>query len=301
MGIYSRADLADFQPRFDSLVGIDSDGCVFDTMDIKQKRFFHGRIVSFWGLEAIEQYVRRAAEFVNLGSKSRGSNRFVALLRVFRLLHDWPEAAASGCVLPDCEALAQYLDSGLPLGNPSLAAEAERTGDPNLQRVLEWSLDINEAIAREMPPVPPFEWVVESLDLVQQHSDAIVVSQTPEEALVNEWQKHDLAKYVQLIAGQELGTKAEHLALATADRYASDRVLMVGDALGDLAAARTVGVLFFPILPGHEVASWHEFLTVGYPRFLDGTFAGVYAEELVGRFEDSLPDSPPWQPESRDR
>lgn len=295
MAVYTQADLTGLEPCFDTFVGIDSDGCVFDTMEIKQKRFFHGNIVRFWQLEAVEQQVRRAAEFVNLYSRTRGSNRFVALLRVFELLHDWPEVVRTGVELPPLEPLERYVNSGLPLGNPSLEREARRTDDPELERVLDWSLTINAQIAADMPPIPPFPSVLSALEMIQQHSDTIVVSQTPEEALVNEWRQHGIDGYVRVIAGQELGTKAEHLRLATRERYEPTRVLVIGDALGDLRAAREVGALFYPINPGREEESWQRLVAAGYERFLDGTFAGEYQRLLISGFEELLPDTPPWK------
>jgi len=88
---FTREDLLGFVPTFGTFVGIDSDGCVFDTMEVKQKDHFHPLIIKTWGLEAIEPQLRQAAEFVNLYSKWRGQNRFPALLQVFDLLHEWPE------------------------------------------------------------------------------------------------------------------------------------------------------------------------------------------------------------------
>jgi len=294
MTVYSRDDLEGFEPRFDTLVAIDSDGCVFDTMEVKQKQFFHGRIVAFWDLVAIEPEVRRVAEFVNLYSRTRGSNRFVALLRVFDLLHEWPEVVASGVELPARGALRAYVESGVPLGNPSLQAAIERTGDPELARVLAWSLAINADIAAQMPAIPPFPGVRESLARVVGASDLIVVSQTPEAALLAEWQQHGIAGFVRLIAGQELGTKAEHLRLALSGRYVPDRVLMIGDSLNDLAAARAVGASFYPIAPGREETSWRRFLADAYSRFLAGAYAGEYERGLTGEFEALLPAEPPW-------
>ena len=66
----------------------------------------------------------------------------------------------------------------------------------------------------------------------------IVVSQTPLEALEREWEENGMTPYVGLIAGQEHGTKAEHIQLATEGKgYGADRILMVGDAPGDYKAA----------------------------------------------------------------
>ncbi len=84
--VYTRQDLVEFEPTCDSVVGIDSDGCVFDSMVVKQCVHFHPMIIACWHLEAIEPQLRETAEFVNLYSKWRGSNRFAALLKVFELL-----------------------------------------------------------------------------------------------------------------------------------------------------------------------------------------------------------------------
>ena len=278
----------------DTLVGIDSDGCVFDTMTVKQREHFFPSIIRHWGLEACADALRACAAFVNLTSKTRGSNRFPALLRVFELLRDYPGVRASGVALPATDALRAYVHSDLPLGNPSLQDEVARTQDPELARVLVWSLALNADIDARMRPVPPFAGAVRALRLIHAASDALVVSQTPETALVKEWELHGLTGYVSLIAGQEKGSKAEHLRLASDGRYAPDRILLIGDAQGDLAAARQAGVLFYPIDPGAEERAWERFCDEAYPRFLAGTYAGPYEQRLIASFDALLPDAPPW-------
>src|SRR5262249_42305045 len=115
------------------------------------------------------------------------------------------------------------------------------------------------------------------------------------EALVREWEEHALHSLVALIAGQELGSKREHLALATGGRYGPEKVLMVGDAPGDLRAAEANGVLFYPIDPGAEDASWQRFFEEALPRFFAGTFAGDYMAAQVSRFHALLPERPTWR------
>ncbi|HBT21747.1 MAG TPA: haloacid dehalogenase, partial [Verrucomicrobiales bacterium] len=61
-----------------------------------------------------------------------------------------------------------------------------------------------------------------------------------------EWAEHDISKFVEIIAGQEMGTKTEHLKFAAVDNYAAEKILMIGDAPGDHKAAKANGVLFFP-------------------------------------------------------
>ncbi len=65
---YAR-ELAELRPRFDFFIGIDSDGCAFDTMEIKHKECFIPNIIRYWELQAVSKYARAAAEFVNLYSE----------------------------------------------------------------------------------------------------------------------------------------------------------------------------------------------------------------------------------------
>ncbi len=291
---FSRDDLAALAPQHETFVGVDSDGCVFDTMEVKQKQCFHPAIVAHWELEAIELYVRQCAEFVNLYSRWRGQNRFTALVQMFELLAQRPEVLASGIALPGLGSLKELIASGVPLGNPALEEAAAESGDAELASFLRWSLDVNAIVAERVRSVPPFPWARKALDMMQQNSDVVCVSQTPNEALVREWEANGLTGSVRAIAGQELGTKTEHLALATRDRYAAARVLMIGDAFGDLAAAHDNGALFYPILPGREDASWERFCSEAYPRFLDGDYAGSFETDCIAEFKSLLPTTPPW-------
>jgi DNA repair photolyase len=70
---------------------------------------------------------------------------------------------------------------------------------------------------------------------------------------------------------------------------------MIGDAKGDLDAARNNGILFYPIIPGNEDKSWERFLNEGLEKFRKGIYAGSYEKELLSEFVKSLPDKPPWQ------
>ncbi len=291
---YTQDDLAGLIPSKEFFVGIDSDGCVFDTMEIKQKECFHPRIISHWGLEGVEKELRETAEFVSLYSKWRGSNRFIALVKVFELMKERASLAESSVTIPELPALKAFIASNLPLGNPALKAEVERTGDAELASLLQWSEDVNADIAETAKNIPPFRFAAECIKRIAAHSDAICVSQTPEEALVREWSEHDLVRYVKVIAGQELGRKSEHLDLAAGGKYPSEKVLMIGDAPGDRDAARATDALFFPINPGHEVASWELFHNEAFDRFLAGDYAGEYEQRLVDEFEALLPEIPLW-------
>jgi hypothetical protein len=82
--------------------------------------------------------------------------------------------------------------------------------------------------------------------------------------------------------------------LASRGKYAPDRVLMIGDAPGDMKAARPNDALFFPVNPGHEEESWQRFREEAVHRFLAGEYAGAYEAQLIAEFDKLLPEQPPW-------
>jgi phosphoglycolate phosphatase-like HAD superfamily hydrolase len=235
------------------------------------------------------------AEFLNLYSKWRGTNRFPGLTLTLDFLAERPEVTRRGTRLPALTGLREWLARETRLGNPALKAEVERTGDPDLAQALAWSEAVNRSISEIVRDVPPFPLVRESLEAMLGKADVVVVSATPGEALEREWAEHDLREHVALIAGQECGSKKEVLAVASGDRYPKDQVLMIGDAPGDLAAAQANGVLFYPIEPGFEDESWRRFLEEALPRFYDHSYAGPYMAERVERFLALLPEIPPWK------
>ncbi len=277
------------------LVAIDSDGCAFDTMEIKHKECFTPNIIEWWELQKISKYAREASEFVNLYSKWRGANRFPALLKVFDLLADRDEVKQRGTALPNVDSLRKWAKEEPKLGNPALIEAVKKTSDPTLKLTLMWSEAVNATIERFVRGVPPFPFVRESLQKIQGRADILVCSATPIEALVREWEEHGISKSVKCIAGQEQGSKAQHIERASRGHYAKSNILMVGDADGDLKAARANGALFYPINPGHEDASWKKFLDEALDKFLAGTYAGTYEEALIKEFQTFLPDVPPWK------
>jgi phosphoglycolate phosphatase-like HAD superfamily hydrolase len=288
-------ELKEFQPQHEFFIGLDSDGCVFDSMEIKHKECFTPVFIKYWRLQAISKYARAAWEFVNLYSVWRGANRFPALAKVLDLLRDWPEPMRRGVKIPDITPLKNFINSGVPQGNPALEELVKRTGDLVLTRTLDWSKAVNRAIAELVEGVPPFPGVRQCLDHLTPKADLAVISGTPGEALEREWEEHSIEQYAAVIAGQEMGTKKEHLQILAQGRYKPGRTLMIGDAPGDFKAARANQFLFFPINPGHEEECWGELLDQGLDRFFAGTFAGDYEKERIAEFEKLLPETPPWK------
>ena len=279
----------------DFFVGVDSDGCAFDTMEIKHKECFIPNIINSWDLQAVSRFAREAAEFVNLYSRWRGINRFPALVMVFDLLAERPEALERGYEPPRIDSLRKWIEQETRLGNPALEAKVRQTNDPVLARALKWSEAVNETVAKFVRGVPPFPYVRQSLQKLSRVADVIVVSATPCEALQREWGEHDIARYTRMICGQEMGSKTEHIQHAAADKYDGERMLMVGDAPGDMKAAKANGALFYPINPGGEAASWKRFCDEAADKFFAGRYAGRYEQKLIDDFLVHLPAVPPWQ------
>lgn len=288
--------LAELEPRQRFFIGIDSDGCAFDTMEVKHKECFIPNIIKHWGLQPVSKYAREAAEFVNLYSRWRGINRWPALVMVFDLLRERHEVRARGFEPPHAPLLREFIaDEGFAKSNDGLRGYMASHPDPELDTALAWTTGVNEAVADMVRGVPPFPWVRESLRALADKADMIVVSATPVEALTREWQEHSLARFVRAVAGQEMGKKSMHLELAAGGKYAPEHVLMIGDAPEDMKSARAVGALFYPIDPGREEASWKRFHDEGLHRFLRGTYAGEYEAGLIAEFEAILPEVPPWR------
>ncbi len=290
-----QAALKDLQPNHDFFIGIDSDGCVFDSMEVKQKEFFIPAALRYFNLFPISKLVRETWEFVNLYSSFRGGNRFPAMVKVFGLLAEREELIETGFRLPDMTSLKEWIKTETKLGNAALRKYYQKSYDLSLEVILRWSDTVNREIGEWLHDIPPFFHALKAMEKISGFADIIVVSQTPIEALEREWLENDLKKYVRIIAAQEHGTKAEHIALAAKGKYPDNRILLIGDAFGDLNAAKSNGVLFYPIIPGREDKSWEIFINEGLEKFQNGKYTGAYEEALVKEFRKSLPEVPPWK------
>lgn len=287
--------LKDIKQEKEFFIGIDSDGCVFDTMEIKQKECFCPNFIKYWNLQIISRYARETWEFVNLYSKTRGYNRFIALTKTIALLKERKEVSTRNIKLPDMKPIIEWTKKESKLGNPALEKYTSTINEPILNRALNWSKAVNEDIKELVKGIPPFSYVKESLEKIIKNADSIVVSQTPVEALTREWEENDLEKFVRFIAGQEYGTKAEHIALGAKGKYPDNKILVIGDAYGDHKAAKSNEVLFYPVNPGHEEESWERFYKEALDKFFNGTYKGDYEKSLIDEFDTYLPELPPWK------
>ena len=299
--MYTQQNLKDLRAEKEFFIGIDSDGCVFDSMVPKHKECFCPAFINNYNLQSVSKYAREVWDFVNLYSQDRGCNRFHAVIKALDFLRVRGEIIKRGAQIMETPALKEWTQRESKLGNPALKAEIEKlvlTDDKRageLKIAYQWSLDVNEAVEKIIRGVPPFPYFRESLEAMRKKADVIVVSQTPAEALIREWAELGIDKLVRFIAGQEIGTKAEHLEYAAKGKYPANKILMIGDAPGDLKAAVSAGALFYPIVPGCEDESWRRFFDEALAKFFSLSYEGSYQDALFAEFKKSLPEKAPWQ------
>src|SRR5574342_1379182 len=139
--------LADLTPRQPFFVGIDSDGCAFDTMEIKHKECFCPNTIKHWDLQPVSKYAREAVEFVNLYSKWRGINRWPAVVMVFDLLTERPEVIGRRVKITKAEKVRAFIASGKALSNDGLKAYLAEHPDAELEKALAWTTGVNKSVA----------------------------------------------------------------------------------------------------------------------------------------------------------
>ena len=248
------------------VVCIDSDGCAMDTMDIKHIRFFGPLAAKFFKIQNQEVYLKEWNR-VNLFSETRGINRFKGLLLSLEFAKEHSEA------IEDFTVFANWCNHTTSLSNQSLEEEITKHNDPVLVKALEWSKAVNHGIETELVGEDkPFEGVKSALEEISKVAQIAIVSSANSEAVNSEWKRHELMPFVSEFFGQERGSKAAAIKEIKSLGFEKEKILMVGDAPGDLDAAKVNEVHFYPILFGKEKESWETLVTKILPEFIDGHY-----------------------------
>ena len=275
---------SEFIRHKDLLICIDSDGCAMDSMDIKHSFCFGPCMIKEWGLENWQDNVLRRWNEINLYSITRGINRFKGLALALCEIND------SYCRIDGADRLKVWTDSASELSNAALEKLISNGTSSNIfKKALSWSKNVNEAISNlpeEM--IMPFPMVAEALLIAHKHADVAVVSSANPDAVLQEWKRHSLIDHVDVAMTQNDGSKAYCINQLLEKGYINIKVVICGDALGDLDAARKNGVYFYPILVGKEKASWEEFISEGLPRLINGSFGGEYQDKKIKEFYKNL-------------
>lgn len=258
------------------LIGIDSDGTAFDSMTAKHRHAFIPALIEIWGLQEHARKIQEICEYINLYSATRGVNRFLGMKLAFQRFEE------EGIKIPDYGSIEGFLSSGKP-SNASLREYLTRHDSPFLRRLLEWSCLADRYFEKAVRDLPPFRGVLPVLKQAEDRAEIAVISSAAEKSLRTDWRKDNLLAHVTALYGLESGSKSAQLKAAAGTRFDGAHILMVGDAVGDHEAARSVEAWFYPIIPGEEEHSWKQLREHYLELFLAGRFASVQ-EELLSRF-----------------
>lgn len=276
--------LNEYAKQKEYLVCVDSDGCAMDTMDIKHFRCFGPCMVDEWGLEEWKTSILDRWNEVNLYTMTRGINRFKSLAMALT------EVNAKYRPIEDLDTICHWAETSPELSNDALARAIEANPESiSLRKALAWSMAVNKSIqALPESEIKPFEKAREALAFAHERADVAIVSSANLGAVLEEWEKHGLLPHTDIVLAQNAGSKAFCIGELLKKGYDADKVLMCGDAPGDLQSAEKNGVFYFPILVRKERASWEEFMADGFDRLLNGTFEGAYQDAKKAAFLTNL-------------
>ena len=274
--------LTDFVKKREFLVCMDSDGCVMDTVRIKHCTVFCPELIRVFSLDEYADMITSAWKEINITGITRGIPRFESVVQIFDRLKN------RGVDVPGSEDIAAWVRTASELSTASLQQEMLRTGSLALRKLREWNNACNRRIQALEPTFEPFPGVETSLRQLHAVADVAVVSAANESAIESEWTRYGLSRHADVIFGQEVGSKANSIAVMLACGYESRKVMMVGDAMGDAQAAAANGVAFVPILPGREAESWRRLQEEALPKLLHGTFNPAYQNELLAALRSAL-------------
>ena len=277
-------NITEYVKKHDYLVCVDSDGCAMDTMNIKHIRCFGPCMVDEWELEPWRDEILARWNDINLFTMTRGVNRFKGLAMSLS------EISEKYRVIEGNDRLVHWAENSKELSNRAL--EAAISDDPDCEiykKALSWSIAVNKAIT-ELPEeeILPFPLAREALEFAHGRADVAIVSSANLDAVLEEWKKHGLLEHTDIVLAQNAGSKAACIAALLEKGYDRDKVLMCGDAPGDLAAAEKNGVFYFPILVNREKESWQEFIGASFEKLLVGEYGGEYQEKKKAEFLKNL-------------
>lgn len=276
-------NLTTFKKRNNFLVCVDSDGCAMDTMDVKHFHCFGPCMIKEWGLKQWQDEILPRWNEINLYTMTRGINRFKGLALVLT------EIDEKYCKIQEVAQLNTWVKESDELSNDALKRAIKETDSIALKKALNWSISVNESITK-LPEGSklPFDGVKEALAFAHQYADVAIVSSANSDAVLEEWEQHGLLPHTDIVLAQNAGSKAYCIQELKNKGYDPRRVVMCGDAPGDLQAAEKNGVFFFPILVRKEKESWEEFINTAFAHLKNGTYGGAYQKEKILQFRKNL-------------
>ena len=272
-----------FAKKKEFLLCVDSDGCAMDTMDIKHFKCFGPCMVEEWGLEEWEEEILTRWNEINLYTMTRGINRFKGLAMALLEINERYTA------IEDVVLLNKWVEESNELSNAAVSRQIQACDSIVFKKALSWSQKVNEAInALPFEVKKPFEGVKEALEYAHQFVDIAIVSSANYEAVMEEWERYGLLEHVDVVMAQNVGSKAFCIGEMLKKGYDKEKVLMTGDAPGDLDAAKKNDVFYYPILVRKEKQSWDEFKETAISKLISGEYGGEYQKLKTEQFLSNL-------------
>ncbi len=267
-----------FERKHEYLICVDSDGCVMDTMNCKHFHCFGPCLLDEWALEDWQEEILHRWNEINLFQMTRGINRFRALAQVLTEIND------RYIPIVGVDGLRNWVDNAPALNNEELYSAILACQDLDtqlcLRKALAWSLAVNERVNRLPDELKrPFGGAKECLAAAHRLADVVMVSGANLEAVTEEWESFGLLRHTDMVLAQDVGTELRCIEKMLEFGYEPDHVLMIGDAPGDLEAAKKCGIWFYPILVNWEEESWEELEDVFLDVFLSGNYGSVQKEK----------------------
>ena len=275
--------IENFKRKHDKIICIDSDGTMIDAMNVKHDKCHGETFIDVFGLKDHSKEMHEIWDSINLYEKSRGVNRFIAIIEMFKRI----DGKYLNVNKEELEAFKKWVDKGV-LSHKAVAKEFEENPTPLLEKIVEWSYELNQRIASLTPDdKPPFPNGKQALEYALGKADIAIISSSNMAAIVEEWKAHDLLQYVDVITSQEVGSKGECLKTMLTKGYDKHDILMIGDAYPDVDAADENGVYYYPILTRHEGDSWQEFIDKYFDAFINNEY-DKYQQHLLEKFENNF-------------
>ena len=278
----SKDELKSFIPAKEFFIGVDSDGTVFNSMSIKHINSMYPAAMEIWDAGSSSEEFKKIWLNYNLYSGNRGTNRFLSLLYALeqmKKITDTPPVS-------DTSSLRNFVKKSQTLSKDALREWVRQDPSPLLDDVIRWSEKADEFFAEQTKDIQHFKNVKAAFEIMTKNADVMALSSAPRKGLDDEWSSSGLLGYVSLLGGQEIGNKKSQLKIAAAGKYSPSNMMIIGDAPGDLEAARSVNASFFPIMPGSEEESWAFLSGEALERFFNYKYQGEYEEKLIIKFLD---------------
>lgn len=252
------------------LVCIDSDGCAIDTMTVKHQKCFGPVIIQTWGLEQYQDEILKRWDEINLFSITRGINRFKGLAKMLLEINE------KYTPIEGLEDYINWIDTTTQFSNEMLQHSLKTSDNICIKKVLEWSINVNKSVKNLDDSFKvSYNGCYEALEKIKEVADIAVVSSANRKAIEEEWEQNNLLKFVNDILAQDVGTKAYCIEQLLTLGYDNNKVIKIGDALGDLEAALTNNVYFYPILVNRETESWNEFKDIALDKFINNNITDL--------------------------